>query len=339
MTEIPIVQCFDHDYVLPAGVAFQSMLEYAKAPETIYVLHVIGTGLTDADKDLLSGIVAKFPQAQLVFHNPSELDIPKYTGSGNLSQDVFYKMTPPLLFPEYKKVVVADLDVVYAGDIAEMYNGLSEEEDVYMLGVEDIGYAAMRETGILKEYGAPRFFKRYYRQMSKEERSKLVLNTGFFCMNLELCRKNRLTERCIQFAKDNFDRLVLLDQDILNICCAPRIKKAPSRFMAFAEYEPVYRNLTPEQLYGNPSWEEMYANPLMIHYTSGIKPWKYPQSACSRLWFEACMRAGLFDEWRKWYANFMMPQTRTMTGKRLVNAAIPLGKGKTLHIQIHKERK
>lgn len=339
MKSIPVVYCFNHSYVMQAGVAFQSMLEHAKTPNTKYSIHVIGSQLTEEDKAALGKIVCRFQQAEIRFHESPRLDIPRYHSAGNLSQDMFYKMTPPLLFPQYERVVVSDADVVYMDDVAQMFEELSAEEDIYLCGVEDVGYAALRGHGILRDVGAPRFFRRYDRQMSESERSKLVVNTGFMVMNLRLCRKDGMAERWISFTRQNFKRLVLPDQDVLNICSHPKIKAAPSRFMAFAEYEPIYQSISAAKRAENPAWDEMYSNPVMVHYTSGIKPWKYPQSACSRLWFEACMRAGLFDEWRKWYANFMMPQTRTMTGKRLVNAAIPLGKGKTLHIQIHKERK
>ncbi|MBO6067190.1 MAG: glycosyltransferase family 8 protein, partial [Kiritimatiellae bacterium] len=94
MTEVPIVHCFDHNYVLPAGVAFRSLLAHARHADVMYLLYVIGSGLTDDDKALLDGIVGKFENARLEFLPPPELPLPKLK-RGNFSRDMFYKMLVP----------------------------------------------------------------------------------------------------------------------------------------------------------------------------------------------------------------------------------------------------
>lgn len=337
MTAIPIIHCFDHNYVLPAGVAFQSLLEKAKTPDVIYALHVIGTGLTEEDKALLSSIVGKFCNATLNFIVAPELSLPE-VHSGNLSKDVFYKMLVPELFPQYDVVLIADVDVAYAGDAADLYNMLSCKEDYYVCGTEDVGYASWHKRGILRDLGAHKSFRRYFKKMSSEEIGKLAMGCGFFAMNTRLCRQDGMSSRWMDFAKENFRRLYLLEQDVINIVCHPKVKLVSSRYMAIAGYEPNYRRLTDAERAANPAWDEMFANPVQIHYASGIKPWKYPQCPCSKLWFEALLASGLFDRWREWYDSFMLPYMRMATGKTFLDFTIPLRKGKKLHFRLHKER-
>lgn len=316
MRTIPIIHCFDHNYVLPAGVAFQSMLECAASPETRYALHVVGTALTDADKDLLNGVVSRFPQATLEFHEPPPLDLPAFERRGNLARDVFYKMMLPDILPQHDMVVVTDVDVAYSGDVASFFSAAVEGgDDFYICGTADIGYASWRGRGILRDIGAPHFFRRYQRNMTSEERGKLVVGMGLTVMNLSLCRRDGMTARWFDFARQNFDRLVLLEQDVMNICCSPKVKVVSSRFMAIAGYEPTYRGLSEAERKANPAWDEMFADPVQMHYASGVKPWKFPHSACSEMWFKACLAAGLFDRWRGWYWNYMKPQLRTAFGK------------------------
>ena len=262
MKEIPIVQCFDHNYVLPAGVAFQSLLEHAKSQDVKYLLHVIGTGLTDGDKDLLRGIVVKFPHANIFFHEPPKLDLPEYKTRGNLSRDVFYKMSIPDILPQYDVVIVSDVDVMYADDIASFRAAIHIDENCYLCGTEDVGYAAWRGRGILRDVGIPRFFGRYERQMTPDEREKLTLGAGFMLMNSRKCREDGMPEKWMSFARNNFHRLVLLEQDVMNICCAPAVKVVSSRFMAIAGYEPAYRNLSDSDRTANPAWDEMFAHPV-----------------------------------------------------------------------------
>lgn len=338
MKTVPIIHCFDHNYVLPAGVAFHSLLTHARTPGMHYELHAIGSGLTDADKELLNGIVSRFPNASVAFHEPPPLDLPVKRSHGNFSADMFYKMKIPEMFPGHDVALVSDVDVVYADDVAQLFEELHPDEDIYLCGTPDIGYSSWRGQGILRDTGAPKPFRRYERLMTEEERRKLLIGVGLFAMNLRLCRKDGMTERWFEFARGNFKRLILPEQDVLNICCHPKIKAVSSRFMAIAGHEPEYRALSGQERAANPAWDEMYANPVQIHFASGIKPWKYPQCACSRAWFEACLSAGLFDRWRTWYAYFTDPQMRTTFGRKLIDLHIPMGKS-TIHIQCHREKR
>ena len=336
MKTIPSVHCFNHNYVLPAGVAFYSLLQHACTPNARYAIHVIGTGLTDDDMSLLGDIVARFPQATLEFHDPPRLDLPVRRNLGNFSADIFYKMAIPEILPQYDGVIVSDVDVVYADDVASFANELRADEDCYLCGTPDIGFSAWRGSGILRDAGAPKSFRRYERLFTEEERKELVIGVGLFAMDGRLCRADGMTRRWLDFAKANFKRLILPEQDVLNICCHPRIKVVSSRFMAIAGYEPEYRTLSESQRAANPAWDEMFAHPVQIHYASAIKPWKFPHCACSRLWFEACLAAGLFDRWREWYARFMARHMRTMFGKRLLDVRLPFGR-RIFHVQCHKE--
>lgn len=338
MKVVPIIHCFDHNYVLPAGVAFQSLLEKAKTPDVIYALHVIGSDISEEDKCLLNGIVARFANATIDYCVPPELELPEYRARGNFTKDMFYKLLIPDLFPQYDRVLVSDVDVVYAGDVAPLYDELAADEEVYVCGTEDVGFSVWRARGILKDSGAPSCFKRYDRNMSQEERSRLFMGVGLFVMNSRLFRRDGMSEKCIEFARNNFDRLVLPEQDVINIVCHPKVKLVSSRYMAIAGYEPNYRRLTDAERAANPAWDEMFANPVQIHYASGIKPWKYPQCPCSKLWFEALLASGLFDRWREWYDSFMLPYMRMATGKTFLDFTIPLHKGKRLHLRVHKER-
>lgn len=337
MTVVPIVHCFDHNYVLPAGVAFQSLLSHARREGVEYALYVIGSGLDDGDKALLAGIVGKFKNARLEFLPAPTLPLPDVK-RGNFSRDMFYKMLVPELLMQYDTVLISDVDVVYSGDVADLYFELSGDEDFYVCGTEDVGYASWRRRGILKDSGAHKFFRRYFKQMSQEERDRLIMGVGFFAMNLRLCRQDGMSKKWMDFAIGNFGRLLLPEQDVINICCHPKIKLVGSRYMAIAGFEPDYRRLTDAERAANPAWDEMFLNPVQIHYASGIKPWKYPQCPYSRPWFESCLAAGLFDRWREWYARFMQPYTQMALGKRLVDCAVPLGRGRLLHIRCHKEK-
>ncbi|MEG2414402.1 MAG: glycosyltransferase [Kiritimatiellia bacterium] len=324
MRTIPIIHCFDHNYILPAGVCFQSLLATAN-PDTFYALHVIGTALTDEDKETLLTIVRKFPNASLEFIEAPALDLPGggEISSGNLSKDVFYKMLIPELFPQYDVAIVTDVDVVYKNDIATAFDYLSADDDAYFCGTEDIGYSVWHNKGILRELGAPKFFVRYNRLFSSEERAALKVGAGFCLFNCKRMRENNIPQRCLEFARKNFSRLLLLEQDVLNIVCASKVKTMPSRFMAIAYYDKYYQELTAEQRAKNPAWDEMFSDPVQIHYASGIKPWKYPASPLADPWFKALFDSGLFDRWRLWFDHYLHPYEEVKKTRDLFEFSVP----------------
>ena len=56
---IPVMHCFDNNYVIPAGVAFYSMLENADKSYQ-YKLYVLHSDITQENQDLLFETIKKF---------------------------------------------------------------------------------------------------------------------------------------------------------------------------------------------------------------------------------------------------------------------------------------
>ena len=324
MTVVPIVHCFDGNYVVPAAVAFHSLLSHAKSPDTLYVLHVIGRGLSSRDRELLQGIVDRFQNGKIIFHEPPKMDS-SLTVCGNFSVDVFCKMSVPDILDD-DVVLIADVDVVYEGDVAELYHEMNAEEDYWLCGTADIGYAAWRGAGILKESGELKFFKRYFRFVDGEDRKKLVMGVGFFAMNLKRCREGGAVQKWFSYAKANVKKLLLPEQDVMNICSWPKIKIVSSRYMSIAAYMPRYEKMTNEERCKNPAWDDMYANPVQIHYASGVKPWKYPASPMAGKWFDACVSAGMLHRWREWHGKLMSQQTRFSLSRKIINLTFKIGR-------------
>ena len=147
MKTIPIVHCFDHNYVLQAAVCFYSLLEHT-SPNRNYCIAVIGRDLTQEDKTLLTKVVTQFPQATIDIVDAPELDIPDIPRQTNFSKDIFYKFLIADLFPHYTRAIIADVDVIYQGDVADVFEMLTDDDDAIISAPLDIAYAAWRGEGI-----------------------------------------------------------------------------------------------------------------------------------------------------------------------------------------------
>ncbi|MEG1480108.1 MAG: glycosyltransferase family 8 protein [Kiritimatiellia bacterium] len=328
MKTIPIVHCFDYKYIIPASVCFHSLLRHGNR-DCFYQLLVIGSGLTPEHCEALQAVVRPFPNASLEIIEAPKLDLPDggEVLSANLSKDVFYKMLIPEIFPQYDRIIVSDVDIVYTGDTSGIMDFLPEDDDAYFAGIPDPGYAVWRNEGILRTLGTPKSFHRYDRFYTKEMKEKLWLNTGYMVLNAKKMRADKISQKCMAYANANFKRLVLLDQDVLNIICFPHLRAVPPQYMAFALYRKFYNELTAEQRSAAPEWDAMFAKPLLLHYVSGLKPWKYPASQLAEVWFDNLIDCGLFDQWRISAEKLAHPYEHIKKRRQIWKGSIPF----TLH--------
>lgn len=335
--KIPIVHCFDHNYVLQAAVCFYSLLEHT-SPSRRYQIEVVGSGLTAEDKQLLAGIIEKFPQAKIAFMESPTLDLPHFAKTNNFTKDVFIKLMIADLFSQYDRVVVSDVDVVYQGDIAEVFNTLNENDDAYLSGPLDVSYAVWHGEGILRDVGVPKSLKRYEKRYSKEELKQFRIGAGLMVYNLKRMRQDQFVQRALAFSKAHFNQLILPEQDVFNLLCGEYLKGFPLRMMAIAGYYADYQALTEDERKANPAWDKTYQQPIQIHYASGIKPWKYPDSPMADLWFDALLKSGLFPLWLKWIDRFMHGASRKCKRRSIFQWSLPFGKKQRLTFSLVKER-
>lgn len=121
---IPIMHCFNDDYVIPASVSFLSMLENAN-PSYFYKLFVLHTDISESHQKTLHSIVSRFDNASLEFIDIDHRfydEFDKLKTKGHYTKEMFYKILAPQIFPHYNYIIITDVDVVFCGDIAEIYH-------------------------------------------------------------------------------------------------------------------------------------------------------------------------------------------------------------------------
>jgi len=112
---IPIMFCFDKNYVIPAAVAFYSLMENASKNYnyTFYILH---SDIEEKQELKLKETIKEFKNCELEFINMDNKleDFWKenYKG-GHFSKEVMYKLLVASLFPNLDKIIVSDVDVVF----------------------------------------------------------------------------------------------------------------------------------------------------------------------------------------------------------------------------------
>jgi lipopolysaccharide biosynthesis glycosyltransferase len=286
MKSIPVVHCFDNNYVLPAAVAFHSMLSHGNKI-FFYELFVLHENITEKNQVDLKNLVGLFKNASLNFieikNSEFERMFIKTKNKGHFSKEIYFKFITPTLFPKFEKIIIADVDVVYCGDISEIFDSLSSNERYYVAGHRPF---IKRNSQIFDDVKAA-----YLKKFTQAEYAKVFyISAGLMIFNLNLMRTDGLQKKFIEFAQKNVHRLILPEQDVINYVSYPNIKALPANSLLCSYVYDIYKNeydFENDELYSASDVRGACLNPIQLHFASKYKPWTYPTTTKSEIWFRA----------------------------------------------------
>lgn len=303
--EIPIMFCFDKNYVMPAAVAFYSLLQFANKKYK-YVLYVLHSDISDSQQQKLKDTIKEFDNCELKFINMEhrlEKEWKQSYRGDHFSKEVMYKLLVASLFPQYDKLIISDVDVVFLDDISNSYFDLDAiKDDEYIAGVKPIGK--------IKNY-----FDNYKNQWSDAEIAKLgEICGGYLVMNLKKIREDNIEKKFLKSLKDNSYRLNQMEQDILNLVCYGKIKHLSLKYVACSYMWDYYQNehdMASDENYEMAEIKEALLHPVQLHYATSIKPWKNVDCTKSDLWFQFLVKTPFLEDYLKWLPNnIIVPEER-----------------------------
>jgi lipopolysaccharide biosynthesis glycosyltransferase len=256
---IPVVFSTDHNFVMPTGVAMQSLLENSK-DEDVEVFILQSNSVTDDDRKVLQLICDNF-KTKLEFLSMGELFNDGFEIRG-ITIVSYYRLLIPWLIPKYDKVVYCDGDVVFCGSVKQLYD----------IELENNLYAAIcpykHNKHIYKDHAVALGLQpnNYYQ-------------AGVLLINSKAQRDANLRD---VYLKEAMKKYVYQDQDIINVVCQNRIQELPIRFNVT---QSLYRSFIQKE------------SPVIIHY-SGVKPWDKFVYGWWR-WWEVYRRSPFYDNNRE----------------------------------------
>ena len=289
--EIPIMFCFDNNYVIPAAVAFYSLLEHCNK-NYYYKMYVLHTDITTENQEKLRENIKEFSDfSELIFvdmDNKFEDLWETISTKGHFSKEVMYKILVASIFPIYEKIIVSDVDVVFLNDISESYFAIDPSEDCYLAGVKMIGK--------MKWY-----LDQLEGQFSKEEIEKLSgFCGGYIVFNLRKLREDKMEDKFVEcFIKDG-DRINQMEQDVLNLCCYPKTKLLPLKYIACSYMWDIYKTDADKEsdiYYTKEQIDDAMTNTVQLHYATSKKPWKNVDCAKSDVWFRYLLKTNFAEEY------------------------------------------
>ena len=262
MSVIPVVFSFDKRIILGASVAIQSLIDCAK-PETTYDIRIFHSDIELIDQKNISKLTLN-TRHNISFHYVSpEIFDGAPRNNHSWTELVYYRLLTPEILKEYDKAIYSDVDVMFTGDLSDIYN----------INMEDYLMAAVP---VEKNIEGKMICHKYF----PENKNDKIYISSFIVMNCKLMREEKTVDKIFEVIKTVNKRLKFFDLDTMNIACD---KFLPISFeygtfqsiMYNDDFTKAYEYSFLKELYTDEELQSAKENTKMIHYAGGAaKPWR-----------------------------------------------------------------
>lgn len=261
MVNIPIVFCFDSRIILGASVAIKSLIDCA-LESTSYDIRIFHSDLSLKNQKNLVKLTEN-TRHNLAFYyiNP---DIFKNAphNNGSWTELVYYRLLIPEIMKEYDKVIYSDVDVLFKGDLQEVYN----------LDLTNYELAAVKAERNSKDIICHKYF-----ECNKKD---YIYWSGFLLFNCQKFRNENLLQKMLINAEQYNKELKFYDLDLMNITCK-NIYPLDMKYCVmqsiyyYNNYKQGYDYSYLKNVYTDDEIEYSKKNTVIVHYGGKLgKPWR-----------------------------------------------------------------
>ena len=266
MKQIPIFFTFNNDYVVPAAVAFYSLLNKAKT-DVFYNMYVLHSDITSENQSLLQNVIGRFKKGKLAFIDTKDFLKDEWE-NGNFDEnnkhtkftsDALLRCFAARFFEKYDKIIYSDVDVVFADDISELWD--IDLTDKYIAAVKNpfMKYSENELSHLKPEH--------------YEKLKDSYFAGGIWVMNLTKIRADNLEQRMLDILNDKTIVKRWNDQDIMNISCDNKVAYLPLNYIAYPYLPDLLQLPNFESHYSRDELWDSVLNPKIVHYAN-VKPWQ-----------------------------------------------------------------
>lgn len=259
--KLTVALAADDQFAAPLGITIYSIIKNASAQDVLDIF-VLDCGITEENRQKIRSLFAG-TRHQVTFLTCDLTSLKTVPMRDHWSIAIFARLFLPHLLPHTQRVLYLDSDVLVRGSLSELFE--LDMRDALIAGVKDWALWALYKF-------QPRQLDSFY---VNEDFVKMFarvdyFNAGVLLMNLDLARKENLTEKCLHFIAQHQNELRFFDQDAINFVCADKRKILPLRFNMppFLNEQEVPAALQQE-------FRQTKGQCVIVHYLSKYKPWLY----------------------------------------------------------------
>jgi lipopolysaccharide biosynthesis glycosyltransferase len=238
---IHLAVAFDKNFLTPFYVLVTSI--FANNTDNFVCIHAIVSGISDQEKEKLKSYI-QANQGDIFFYSLTEQQVdslrqaitdPKYTLA------TFYRLFIPILLPDtIERIIYIDTDIVVINDLAELYQMQFEEP---FAAVVDPAPTIRTDLGITRPGN--------------------YFNAGVLLINLQAWRREKISEKALDFVIQFPEKCKYVDQCALNAVSIGNWKKIDSRYNLMGQYAPdLLKN----------EYAQFLDDKVIVHFNI-FKPW------------------------------------------------------------------
>lgn len=238
--KIHLAIAFDMNYLLPFHALLASVLDNHD-PEKV-VFHLIAGGVNEEERESIRSAARN--RAEVFFYDESFLNETALVISGSWTTAVYYRLLFPLLIPEHvSRMIYLDADTLVLKDLGQLYQ--SDLEGFPVAAVYD-NYVRTQELIGLTQEG------NYF-------------NSGVMLIDVKAWQKGSITERALDYVKQNPSHILFVDQCALNAVLMGNWKRLDPCFNLLYTYLP--------EMMSNVEMKEIESRTFIVHFTLQ-RPWR-----------------------------------------------------------------
>lgn len=244
-----IVLCIDEKYIPYCSILMTSILENNKEEDLEFF--VLSKSISKKWKKMLNKIVYKYNK-HIYYYLVDDNLLSNCPVNGHITLAAYYRLLIPFILPNtIHKIIYLDCDMIVNSSLKELWNENLEANII----------ASVLEPDAEENANRLNF-----------DPTLGYFNSGFFIMDLDLCRKYNLVSTFLHYVKTHSCLLKYWDQDILNYVLKDKKKIISLKYNLQDTYlrsdchiPDIYRS----------TYREDIENPSVIHFTGNFKPWHY----------------------------------------------------------------
>jgi len=273
---IPIVLATDDNYATYLAVTIKSITATASNRYN-YHIYIFYTDLSDKYKELI--LQQEIPDyVDICFINiSSKIESAVLYAKSHCTKEMYYRLFISEILSMYDKVIYLDCDLAVTADISALFE--SDLNGAILGGVINIADAQMQEY-IANEL-----------KLSPDS----YINSGVLLINCFEFNDKNIKNKCLGKLRQ-LKKLDCPDQDVLNLCCAGKIKLLDAGWN-LQWHELVFDNPQSTHLYRyKEAIDQMERDHKIIHYTSSKKAWNFPGRKYSKYFWDYAKKTSLYED-------------------------------------------
>ena len=253
------------NYSQHLSVVLASLLE--NNPRSRFVFHVLNRNVTPESESRIRRLERRYPTCEIRVHR---IEASRFSGCPlppaleHITQEAYYRYVLPEVLADEDRTIYSDVDVLCAGDMRPLW-----EMDLGGRPIAAVLDDDPREKRALIGLGPGKYFC-----------------SGMLLMDLAALRREDATRNLFRATAENYEKVIWVDQDIINIWFDGRIGEIPKIWNCTDEYSFFRRDVRQWHFQGftQKPWCNIWKNVTWIPYLKYLLKTPYAGNAFRFIW-------------------------------------------------------